>query len=110
MMGERIALTELHRVNLRVARVSSARLHPRADKLLLLDIDVGDSSRQIVAGIREWRAPEDLAGKLIVVVENLEPAVLRGEKSDGMLLAALDGEEFALLVPDREVRPGSRVE
>ena len=110
MMGERITLTEFHRVNLRVARVGSARLHPKADKLLILDIETGDSSRQIVAAIRKWRAPEDLVGKLIVVVENLEPAVLRGERSDGMLLAALDGEEFALLVPDRGVRPGSRVE
>lgn len=109
-MGERVTLTEFQRVNLRVARVSSARAHPNADKLIVLEVDVGDSSRQIVAGIRKWRSPEELVGRLIVVVENLEPAVLRGEKSDGMLLAALDGEELALLVPDKDVRPGSRVE
>ena len=109
-MGERVTLTEFQRVNLRVARVSSARAHPNADKLIVLEVDVGDSSRQIVAGIKKWRSPEELVGRLVVVVENLEPAVLRGEKSDGMLLAALDGGELALLVPDKDVRPGSRVE
>jgi len=74
-----------------------------------MEIDLGDSSRQIVAGIRKWRAPEEVVGKLIVVVENLDPAVLRGEKSEGMLLAAQDGDELALLAPDRDVRPGSGI-
>ena len=109
-MGEKLTLTEFQRVNLRIARVTAARAHPNADKLLVLEIDLGDSTRQIVAGIRKWCTPEELVDKLVVVVVNLEAAVLRGEKSQGMLLAALDGDELALVVPDREVRPGSRVE
>ncbi len=108
-MGEKITLAEFQRVKLKVARVTAARAHPNADKLLVMEIDLGDSSRQIVAGIRKWRAPEEVVGKLIVVVENLDPAVLRGEKSEGMLLAAQDGDELALLAPDRDVRPGSGI-
>jgi methionyl-tRNA synthetase len=65
--------------------------------------------RQLVAGIRGFREPESLVGKQIVVVDNLEPAVLRGEKSEGMLLAVQDGERLALVVPDEEVRDGCRV-
>ena len=77
---------------------------PNADKLLLLQIDVGDEQKQIVAGIRQHYTPEQLVGKLIVVVNNLAPAMLRGETSNGMLLAATSGEKV-----DRADRRRSRV-
>jgi len=100
---------DFSKLDLRVATVLSAREHPNADKLLLLEIDVGDRQKQIVAGIRGHYRPEDLVGRQIIVVSNLEEVVLRGEESQGMLLAAADGEEIVLLRPDRECQPGAPI-
>ena len=95
------------KLDLRVATVLEAREHPNADKLLLLRIKVGDVEKQIVAGIRGHYQAEALVGTQIVVLNNLEEAVLRGEESNGMLLAAGDGERVILLRPDRECSPGA---
>jgi tRNA-binding protein len=100
LMAEPIAYDDFAKIELRVAKVLEARAHPNADKLMLLQIDVGDVQKQIVAGIRQHYTPEQLVGKLIVVVNNLQPAMLRGETSDGMLLAATSGEKVVLLTPD----------
>ncbi len=99
-MAEPIGYDDFAKVELRVAKVLEARAHPNADKLMLLQIDVGDAQKQIVAGIRQHYTAEQLVGKLIVVVNNLQPAVIRGETSDGMLLAATSGEKVVLLTPD----------
>ena len=99
-MADPIAYEDFAKLDLRVARVLEARPHPNADKLLLLQIDVGDEQKQIVAGIRQHYTPEQLLGKRIVVVNNLAPAMLRGEASQGMLLAATSGEKVILLAPD----------
>jgi methionyl-tRNA synthetase len=99
-MAETVSYTDFARLELRVARVIEARPHPNADKLLLLQIDVGDEQKQIVAGIRQFYTPEELVGRKIIVVNNLEPAMLRGETSSGMLLAATSGEKVVLLQPD----------
>jgi methionyl-tRNA synthetase len=104
-----VSLAEFQRLELRVATVLEARPHPNADKLVLLKVRVGDRKKQIVAGIRKYREPHSLVGTRIVLADNLEPAVLRGERSEGMLLAVLDGDELALIVPDHEVRDGSLV-
>ncbi len=87
------------KLNLRVAEIREAREHPKADKLYVLKISIGDEERQLVAGLREHYRKEDLVGKRIVVVANLKPAELRGEKSQGMLLAADDGKDVVLLDP-----------
>ena len=99
-MAEPIKYDDFAKVELRVAKVLEARPHPNADKLMLLQIDVGDEPKQIVAGIRQHYTPEQLVGKLIIVVNNLEPAMLRGETSNGMLLAATSGEQVILLTAD----------
>lgn len=85
-------------LDLRTARVTGVREHPNADRLLLLDIDLGDESRQIVAGLVGHYEPEALEGLSIVVVANLEPARIRGESSEGMLLAAEEGDRLGLLL------------
>lgn len=109
-MAEPIAYEDFAKLELRVARVVEARPHPNADKLMLLQIDVGGETKQIVAGIRQHYAPEQLAGKLIVVVNNLAPAMLRGETSNGMLLAATSGERVILLtVDDPDCVVGARI-
>jgi methionyl-tRNA synthetase len=74
-----------------------------------LQVDVGGEQRQIVAGIRTHYTPEELVGKQIVVVANLEPAKLRGLESQGMLLAASDDARVIILTPEKSVQPGSRV-
>jgi len=89
-------------LDLRVARVIEAKPHPNADRLLVLQVDAGEpSARQLVAGIAGKYAPEELPGKAIVIVANLQPAKLRGEISQGMLLAAEDERGLGLLLaPD----------
>lgn len=107
---ELITIDEFARVKLRVAEVVAAEAHPNADKLLKLKIRVGDREKQICAGIRKHYAPEALVGKRIVVVDNLKPAKLRGEESQGMLLAATGGEDVVLLTPDKpDVPSGSPI-
>ena len=96
-------------LDLRVARVLEAREHPNANKLLLLKIKVGDQEKQLVAGIRGHYEPAALVGRLIVVVNNLAPAMIRGEESNGMLLAASDATGVVLLQPDRQLADGSKV-
>src|SRR6059058_1666796 len=109
-MAEPIAYDDFAKIELRVAKVLEARAHPNADRLMLLQIDVGDVQKQIVAGIRQHYTPEQLVGKLIVVVNNLEPAMLRGETSNGMLLAASSGERVILLtVDDPECAVGAKI-
>lgn len=85
------------KVKLKVAEVLEASDHPNADKLLLLKLKVGDKNKQICAGIKAFYSAESLIGKRIIIVDNLEPRKLRGELSEGMLLATHDngGEEGA---------------
>jgi len=94
---------------LRVAKVLRAERVPKADRLLRMDITLGDEERQIVAGIAEHYTPEQMVGRLIVVVANLEPAQIRGLESRGMLLAAKAGKTVRLVTIDGEVPPGSEV-
>ncbi len=104
-----IAIDDFAKVDLRVAEVVSAKDHPNADRLLVLEIDLGDERRTIVAGIRGHYAPEDLVGKQIIVVANIEPCELRGVKSHGMMLVAKDGEKIIYLTPESAIAPGSKV-
>jgi methionine--tRNA ligase beta chain len=82
-----VSLDEFKRVKLTTAEVVSAVPHPKADRLMILQIKVGERNKQIVAGIRQFYTPEQLVGRTIVIVDNLQPARLRGEESQGMLLA-----------------------
>jgi methionyl-tRNA synthetase len=105
-----ITIQEFGQMELKVGRVVSVDEHPQADKLIILRVDVGEEEpRTLVAGLKPYYEPEELEGKLIVVVANLEPARLRGVESQGMLLAAQDGEEVKILTVDEEVAPGSKV-
>src|SRR4029079_1289844 len=103
-----ISIEDFRKVELRVATIKSAEPHPNADKLLVLQVDLGDEQRQICAGIRGQYAPEELLGKQIVVVSNLETAKLRGLDSQGMLLAASDDGRIVILTPEKSVAAGSK--
>lgn len=105
-----LSIEEFAKLDLRVGTVRSAKPHPNADRLLVLDVDLGeDRHRQLVAGIRGDYAPEHLIGRQIVVVANLRPAKLRGVESQGMLLAASDGEQVIVLQPEKRTRVGAKV-
>lgn len=104
-----ISIDEFRKVDLRVATIMSAEPHPNADKLMVLQIDLGSEQRQICAGVRSHYAPEELIGRQIVVVANLETARLRGMDSQGMLLAASDEGRVILLTPVKPVATGSKV-
>jgi methionyl-tRNA synthetase len=108
-MKPQVSYQDFAKLDLRVATVLAAREHPNADKLLLLQIKVGEEEKQIVAGIRGHYQPENLVGRQIVVVNNLEEVLLRGEESHGMLLAASDESGVVLLRPDREVPSGAMI-
>ena len=99
------------KLDLRVATVLECRPHENADKLLVLQIDLGNERRQICAGLRQHYQPEQLVGKQIVVVANLAPRTMRGEISQGMLLAATDPttNRVIFVSPSEPAAAGSKV-
>ena len=97
------------RFDVRIARIVDVKEHPNADKLYVLQIDLGDERRQVVAGIRKDYPTEGLRGRKVVVLANLEPANLRGIESRGMLLAGEDEATVGLLIPPEDVPLGSQI-
>jgi methionine--tRNA ligase beta chain len=110
-----ITYDDFAKLDLRVATVLSAEAHPNADRLLKLQVDLGDQQRQICAGIRAYYdPPSSLVGKQIVILANLQPRTIRGETSDGMLLAASAQEgdtvkDVVVLELPKPVPPGSTI-
>jgi methionyl-tRNA synthetase len=102
-------LGEEERLDVRVARIVSVEDHPDADKLYVLRVDVGDETRQIVAGLRENYTREELTGRKIALLVNLEPAKLRGVRSNGMLLAAEDEDDVGVLLPPEDAPVGAQI-
>ncbi len=109
-IAERVQIDDFARLDLRIARIASAERVEGADKLLKLTLDLGTEQRTVFAGIRKSYAPEDLQGRLTVMVANLEPRKMRFGTSEGMVLGAGDGESGPyLLAPDSGAQPGMRV-
>jgi methionyl-tRNA synthetase len=105
-----ITIDDFRKVDLRVAKVMQCESLPKSEKLLKLDLEVGQEKRQILAGIAQHYKPEDLVGKSVVVVFNLQPAKLMGHESQGMLLAASDGTgRLVILSPASDIGSGSIV-
>jgi len=108
-MQDAITIDDFKRLQIRIATVTAAEPVPKSTKLLKLTLDVGGETRTIVAGIAEDYAPDQLVGKQIPVLVNLQPALIRGIVSEGMMLAADVDGKAVLLHPDREVPSGSGV-
>ena len=106
-MSEQISYDEFKKVELRVAKVLMAERIEGSDKLLRLDVSIGEETRQIIGGIGKIYSPEEIVGKQIVIVANLEPRKLMGLESQGMLLAADDDGKPTLLAPYGDVPPGN---
>ncbi|MGC8765279.1 MAG: methionine--tRNA ligase [Brevinematia bacterium] len=106
-----ITIDDFKKIDIRVAEVLEVNPIEKSNKLLKLKIKVGDVEKQIVAGIKQFYKPEELVGKKIIVLNNLEPAKLMGETSEGMLLAASneDKTSLAILTVDRDIENGSKI-
>ena len=104
-----VTIDDFKKFQLVVAQIKEAKEHPKADRLYVLQVDTGKDVRQVVAGIRSAYTPEQLVGRKVVLVANLTPAVIRGEQSNGMLLAASDANGLGLLAPDKDIALGSPV-
>lgn len=106
---ELVTIDEFFRTKLRTAKVIKAERIEGADKLLKLQIELGNEQRQLVAGVAKYYTPEQITGKTIVVVSNLKPAKIRGVESCGMLLAAKQGKELRLVTVDGEINSGAEI-
>ena len=104
-----ITIDDFKKVELLVAQIKEVVEHPNADRLYVLKVDTGKDVRQLVAGIRSRYTKEELVGRRVIVVANLQPAVIRGQESNGMVLAASDENGVCVLGLDRDVALGSIV-
>lgn len=103
-----VSFEEFKKFDLRVAKVIEAEKVEDSEKLLKLQVDLGEEKRQIIAGIQKNYNPEELVNKEIIIIANLEPKTIFGLESQGMLLAAENGK-LALLQPDKEILPGTKI-
>ncbi len=104
-----ITINEFRKLEIKVGKIKEVQDHPNADKLYVIIVDLGDKTKQIVAGIKNHYTKESLVGRQIVVVDNLEPAILRGVESQGMVLAGSDESGVTIISPERPLKLGSIV-
>jgi methionyl-tRNA synthetase len=104
-----VSFDDFKKLDFKIGEVISVEHVPNADKLYSLQVDVGGKQIQLVAGLRNIYKEDELKGKRIVVVTNLDPVTIRGIRSEGMLLAAVDGSDVSLLTVDRPIKVGSGV-
>lgn len=103
-----VSIQDFQKLDLKVGEILSVKDIPAADKLYLLEVNVGKKI-QLVAGIKQFYTPKELVKKKIIVITNLEPAKIRGFESQGMLLAAEQNGKIVLLAPDKDIEPGSKI-
>jgi len=106
---ELIKIEDFDKIDLRVGKIVEAERVEGSDKLLKLQIDLGEEKRQILAGIGKAYLPEELINKSVVVIINLEPRMMMGMESQGMVLAVKDNNNLSVLVPDKEIILGSKI-
>lgn len=106
---EYVKFEDFKKLDIRIAKILKVEEHPNADKLYLITVSTGEAEKTVVAGIRPYYKKEELEGKSVVIINNLEPATIRGVISNGMILATKDGESLAVLIPEKAVKIGSPV-
>lgn len=109
---DNISFKEWKKIDLRVGKITGVKDHPNADKLyiILVDLGKGEHDLQIVSGLKDNYSKDELVGKTIVVLRNLESAVFRGVESNGMLLAAVFKNKVVLIEPEKDIEIGCKVE
>ena len=106
---EQIGIEDFTKVELKVGTIISAEKHPKADRLLVEQIDLGDETRQIVSGIAASFSPEEVVGKKVIVVTNLKPVKLRGVESQGMILCASNADDLDIVTIVKDLPNGTKV-
>ena len=104
-----VTLEDFKKLELIVAQIKEVKEHPNADRLYVLKVDTGKEVKQLVAGIRKAYSKEELIGRRVVMINNLEPALIRGEESQGMILAASDENNLSVLGVQKDIALGSMV-
>lgn len=104
-----IKFEDWQNLDFRVAEILDVEDHPNANKLYVINIKIGNEKRKIIAGIKENYSKEELIGKKIIVFLNLEPAKLRGIKSEAMVLAASEKDKVVLLTVDKDINSGAKI-
>ena len=109
--NNKIPINDFQKLNLKVGKILDVKDHPNADKLYILEVDLAEEKqRQIIAGLKPYYTKNVLKGKKAIFIANLEPAILRGVKSDGMILAA-DNEKgkVIFIIPEKDIEEGSKI-
>jgi len=104
-----ISHDDFKKLEMVTAKIIEVEDHPNADRLFVVKADIGGETRQVVAGIRDHYKKEELIGKEVIVLKNLQTATIRGVESNGMILATKDGDKLAILTPEKEVKVGSPI-
>ncbi len=105
-----VTIDDFVKLDIRTIKVLEATRMEGSEKLLKLSVDIGGETLQILSGIGKSYEPEDIVGKSLVAIVNLEPRIMMGEESQGMILATgEDLDNIVLLIPEKEVLPGSRI-
>ena len=102
-------MDDFEKLDMRVAEILKVEKHPNADKLLVFQLKIGEETRQVVSGISKWYKPEDLVGKKVVMVYNLEPVTLRGVESNGMILSAEKGKMLSVVSTLEDIPSGATI-
>ena len=102
-------IDDFRKLEFKIAQIKEVADHPNADKLVVLTLDLGDRQKQVVAGIKKFYTREELIGKQVVVVDNLDPVILRGVERQGMILAGSDENLLAVVTPEKNLKLGSVV-
>ena len=102
-------IEDFEKLDMRVAEVIKVEKHPNADRLLVFQLKIGEETRQVVSGIAKWYKPEDLVGKKVVMIYNLEPVTLRGVESNGMILSAEKGKMLSVVSTLEDIPSGATI-
>ncbi len=109
---DKIKFSDWQKLDLRIGKIKGVKDHPNAEKLYILLVDIGpiEQNIQLVAGLKQHYKKEELMNKKVIVFRNLEPAVIRGEESAGMILAAVKDNKVVLITPDKDIDLGARIQ
>ena len=99
---ENITLEDFQKLDLRTAKVKEAHMHPNSRKMIVLKLDLGDEEKQVLAGVKQWYSEDELVGKIVILVANLEPKVIGGIESQGLILAAEAPDKPLFLTVDED--------
>ena len=110
MTENKIKFSDWEKIDIRIGKILEVEDIPEADKLYKLTVDIGEEKpRTLAAGLKQHYEKSDLKNKLAIFLANLEPKTLKGVESNGMILAAVDNDKIAIIQPESEIKPGTKI-